>query len=409
MGNVNKTWRSQKRHRDGSIKSINGILYARIQYVDESTGKRKEKLRRANSRLEARELIKRMRVEIARGGQSTLEADRLTLEQLSQRYKSVRLIPAIYQNGIKVAGKRSLGPTLSSLAPLLSAFGKKRIRTIRPSDVESYKIHRLATPVETIIKHKILDGRTKKFVIAVETRRRPRKIASVNRELELLRAMFNFARSEGLVASSPFDHGGKLISSAAEVERNRVMLAEEESRLLAACSGRREHLRALVIVAVDTAMRRGELFKLKWSDVNLVSREITVVAANAKTERMRMVGLTERAQNVLYSLWELSPKSGEDLVFGITNSVKNSWRAACSDAGIEDLRFHDLRHTATTRLVRAGVPATEVMKITGHTQMKTFLRYLNLTSESVAASAGMLDSYLQYHKTEFEGAQQFSN
>lgn len=394
MRTPSTNWRREKRHRDGSIKVINGILYARVQYVDESTGKRKEKLRRAESKKDARDLIKAMRAELLTGGQGTLEADQMSLDQLSDRYKSVRLVPAIYQNGIKVAGKRSLGPTLSSLAPLLEAFGRKRIRGIRPSDVEGYKLHRLATPVEIVVKRRQLDDKTGKIRIITEVKQRPRKIASVNRELELLRAMLNFAKAEGLLISSPFDHGGKLISTAAEVERDRVLPANEESRLLAACNGRRRHLHSLIVVAVDTAMRRGELFKLRWADVNLPDREIVVKAANAKTERARTVGLTARAQRELYSLWNQSAMCENDLVFGITNTVKNAWKAACEEADIKDLRFHDLRHTATTRLIRAGVPATEVMKITGHTQMKTFLRYLNLTSESVASSASMLETYL---------------
>lgn len=402
-------WRKDKRHRDGSIKLINGVLYARIQYLDESTGKRKEKLRRADSKKEARELIKAMRVELLNGGQGTLEADQMSLNQLSERYKSVRLVPAIYQNGIKVAGKRSLGPTLSSMTPLLEALGKKRIRSIRPSDIEEYKLRRLNTPVEIVVKKKYRDPRTDKLRIIVETQRRTRKMASVNRELELLRAMLNFAKAEGLLIKSPFDHGVKLISSAAEVERDRVLSADEEARLLATCTGRRHHLRSLIIVAVDTAMRRGELFKLQWKDVNLPNRELTVIAANAKTERARTVGLTTRAQEELYELWEKSAKCRNDLVFGITNTVKNAWKAACEEANIRDLRFHDLRHTATTRLIRAGVPATEVMKITGHTQMKTFLRYLNLTSESISASARMLDSYLSSNLEALEASTGLEN
>lgn len=71
-----------------------------------------------------------------------------------------------------------------------------------------------------------------------------------------------------------------------------------------------------------------------------------------------------------------------------------AFATACSRANITDLHFHDLRHTATTRMIRAGVPHTEVMKITGHTQMKTFLRYLNLGSDAVQNAATMLGAYI---------------
>lgn len=392
-------WRKQKRHRDGSIKIVNGVVYARVQYIDEATGKRREKLKRANNRKHARELIKKMRSELETGGQQTLESDKLTFSALAQRYKQTHLVPAVFQNGIKVAGKRSLMPSLSSLKPLEAHFGRKAVRSIRPSDIEAYKITRLNTPVEVEVKTQVFDPATKKNKIVKEVRKRVRKIASVNRELELLRAIFNFAKGEGLVISSPYEIKAKLITGSAEVHRDRVMSFDEEARLLAACAGRRSHLKPLIIVAADTAMRRGELFKLRWRDVDLASATVTVRAENAKTERPRCVGLSTRALAELVTLWESSPKEPDELIFGLSSTVKNAWKSACEEARIDDLRFHDLRHTATTRMIRAGVPASEVMKITGHSQLKTFLRYLNLTSESVTASAALLDGYLLSRQT----------
>ncbi len=176
--------------------------------------------------------------------------------------------------------------------------------------------------------------------------------------------------------------------------RERILTREEEARLIDGCEDRRQHLRALITVAVDTAMRRGELFKLRWSDVDLASGRITVRAENAKTEKMRVVGMTKRMLAELTNLWDKSPQNQNELVFGIVSTIKNGWKSLCLEAGVEDLRFHDLRHTATTRLIRAGVPVSEVMKITGHTQMSTFLRYLNQTHESVSESAKSLDRYL---------------
>ncbi|MBX3291578.1 MAG: site-specific integrase [Acidobacteria bacterium] len=272
------------------------------------------------------------------------------------------------------------------------------MRKIRPSDIEHYKLQRLNTPVEIPTNVLVYDPYVKKNVKKKKVVTRPRKIASVNRELELLRAMLNFAKSEGAIMVSPFETGTKLISTAAEVERDRVLSIDEERRLLDASVGRRAHIRPLIILAVDTAMRRGELFKLRWEDVDLPLRQITIKAENAKTERTRLVGLTERAVKELENLWDRSPKDVRGLVFGITSTVKNAWKSLRQECGLSDLRFHDLRHTATTRLIRAGVPASEVMKITGHTQLKTFLRYLNLTNESVTASAVALDGYLAEQK-----------
>ncbi len=88
----NENWRSEKRHREGSIKIINGIIYARIQYIDEITGKRKEKLRRAPNRTKAREFIKEMRLEMEQGGQTALESDKLTFSNVADRFEKTQII-----------------------------------------------------------------------------------------------------------------------------------------------------------------------------------------------------------------------------------------------------------------------------------------------------------------------------
>jgi len=82
------------------------------------------------------------------------------------------------------------------------------------------------------------------------------------------------------------------------------------------------------------------------------------------------------------------------MVFGITYTIKTAFKTACKKADIKEFRFHDCRHTATTRMIASGSPHTEVMKITGHTQLKTFLRYLNITSETASKVALRLDNYL---------------
>src|SRR5688500_17034380 len=94
------------RQRDGSIKTINGSLYARIQYLDVVTGKRNEKLKRARNRTHARELIKEMRAEYENRGQAGLEGDKIQFKAVAERYANIHLVPAVIQNGIKVAGRR---------------------------------------------------------------------------------------------------------------------------------------------------------------------------------------------------------------------------------------------------------------------------------------------------------------
>ena len=101
----------------------------------------------------------------------------------------------------------------------------------------------------------------------------------------------------------------------------------------------RELLKALIITAVDTAMRKGEIIKLRWRDVDFQMRTITIIAFNSKTAKARQVGMTQRVFDELKNLWEISPKSLDELVFGIKDNFKKSFASACSDAKIEKFRF----------------------------------------------------------------------
>jgi integrase len=141
-------------------------------------------------------------------------------------------------------------------------------------------------------------------------------------------------------------------------------------------------------------MRRGEILKLRWDSVNFTNKTITVVAMNTKTARARNVALTDRLRDELQELWQKSTKDQNGLVFGITDSFKKSFNSACKEAEIEDLHFHDLRHTAITRLINLGIAPMEIMKISGHTQMNTFTRYINPEASSIQNIAKALsDSY----------------
>src|SRR5688572_12056543 len=99
-------WRKQKREHGGSIRERDGKIFARIQYVGED-GRRREKERPAKNRKHARELIKEMRQELLQGGEGALEAHAMTFARLAASYEKTNLIPAVIQNGKKIAGRRS--------------------------------------------------------------------------------------------------------------------------------------------------------------------------------------------------------------------------------------------------------------------------------------------------------------
>lgn len=360
--------RAQKRY----WREIKGHLYARLQYQDDA-GKWKEKLKPISDKRIAFRVVEEMRRELEMHGQETLTSDKMVFQELVERYREVKVIPASYQNGVKISGKRSLEYFGYILPTLTEHFGHKQIRSIKPSDLENFKRKRL----NSVTMH----GRT-------------RKIASVNRELSILRTILNYAVQNDWLLKNPFTSCQGIIAISAEVERDRVLSFDEENRLLAVCTGLRQHLRPLLICALDTAMRRGEMFKMTWRDVNFATNEIYIPQTNTKTEEARSVGITPRLKTELKILWEISPKNLELGVFGVGESIKTAWKTACRLAKISDFRFHDCRHTATTRMIASGSPHTEVMKITGHSQIKTFLRYLNITSETANNVALRLNDYL---------------
>jgi integrase len=358
------------KRRTGYVFKDSGKWYARFTYVD-GTGKRRNvkwKVDWARNQTEAEEELLDVLREFEDRGERALNGNRMIFRELAKIYKARKLIPAEYVCERKVSGLRSWKTPRTFLRTLVEHFGAHHIKDITKSDVEDFKLMRLRTPT---------------------IRETQRAIASVNRELELLRAVLRFAQSEGWLKWIPYIQ----INKADESERMRILSQQEEPRLLASCTGRRSHLKPILIAALDTAMRRGELFKLCWSDVNLVKCSIFIKALNSRSPRPRSVGITPRLLSELKRLYEMSPKDSEGLVFGVQDTIKRSFASACKAAGIDGFRFHDCRHTAITRMLHSGLDAAEVMKVSGHTQWKTFLRYVNPDEVAVREYADKLAEY----------------
>jgi integrase len=134
---------------------------------------------------------------------------------------------------------------------------------------------------------------------------------------------------------------------------------------------------------------------LRWLGQILVwsGEQLRVRAFNTKTARSRTVALTLRAYTELLHVWEASARNECGLVFGGIKSVRASFTKACKAAHIIDFHFHDCRHTAITRLIRAGLPPVEVMRVSGHTTLSCLYRYSNLDSDTVFRAAAALDAY----------------
>jgi integrase len=383
------------RIRKGREVERDGRWYARIRWTDEN-GKERDLWIPAKNKSDASGIVEEKLHELKMNGEQSLDTVNMTFAEFADDFQKTYLIPAEINNGIKTAGRRSLTGIDAQVNVLRAFFGKRKLRQIRYSHIRAFRAERLKTPV---VRIKVV--RKKRSDVGKKVRvERPRSLASVHRDLQLLRRMLNVALREGIIPKNPFNCGDPLISAAAENSRERVLGHDEEERLLDACMTpddqgrkRREHLRPILVCALETAMRAGEIMKLTWGDVDLKAGIITVRAANCKTEKRRIVPVTERLRVELEALWRTSPQTPDWSVFGVEDTVKKSFASACRFAKVDGFRFHDCRHTAITRMIAAGIPAPEVMKISGHTQMSTFLRYLNPTVETMNRHAETLTAY----------------
>lgn len=384
----------------GSVLVIAGKLCARIRYTD-ANGNRREIRRQVANEKEGQKILEKIRRQLRDNGPAIVDGDRMTFGELADRYQTLFIKPPEYADGIKIAGMRSWRTRKQMLGVLKDHFGNRRLNAITVSALEEFaSIRRRAPRIVSVPSPPAPDGGRRQPIKKPVGGRR--NIATINRELELLRAVLNYAEREGWITRNPFFRGSGIIRRAEEVPRERILSEDEEARLLGACVGRCEHLRPIVIAALDTAARQGELFQLKWSDVDRSRLLIRLTSYKGKRTTFRKVAMTERLASEIEMLWAVSDKNPDTLVFGIVNNVKNGWATVCKNAGIEDLRFHDLRHTATTNMVRAGVSMTamgkmgispsEVMKLTGHTQPVTFARYVNTNEETASRLAEALDA-----------------
>ncbi|MBV9068488.1 MAG: site-specific integrase [Acidobacteria bacterium] len=359
-----------------------------MTYTHAVTGKRKDIQRRARTRADAIDLRDQLVREIDETDGRSLDHERKTMKELIAYYRDHYAKPAEYVDGKKVAGLRSLDTVLSQLNTIETYFQATSIRSITYDDIRQFRSERMATPVVVIkTERDTRTGKTKK--VRVE---RQRSVATVNRELALLNRLFNVAFRQAWLLRNPFANGEPLTTPSGETHRERIITREEEARLLEACdaAGRR-HLRPIIICALDTGMRQGEIFKLTWNDVDLQRRTIHVRAFNTKTMRARQVAMTSRLYAELFML--ASDHAGpESSVFGVTDNVKRSFDRVRTIAGLDGVRFHDLRHTAATRLTRGHLSLPEVGRILGHTQPRTTYRYVNADDATTHRAAAILDA-----------------
>jgi integrase len=351
------------RSREGSVyeNKKRKCYIAQLDWTDDQ-GKRRQRKRQVASKTEGKTLIKKWLRELEEEGSAYLDAERLTFKEAAEEYKLVRLVEPVYRGGKKVAGQRGWEFARYRLVHIIEYFGSRRLRSITYADVEKYRNERLATPVE----------RTGL----------PRSIADVNRSLALLSGLFTYCVQKEWLTRSPFSKGKPLIESSLENVRQRILSTDEQRAILQACkNNKRRHAYPIILTALDSGCRRGELLTLKWADVDLEKGTLHVRALNAKTNRERIIDLEPLTVEELRKLHKESGGNPDDLVFGIKNNIDMAWRSALKDAKVTGARFHDCRATSITFGLLRGRSVPFAMARSGHSDSAIFMRYVRMAEE----------------------------
>jgi integrase len=215
-----------------------------------------------------------------------------------------------------------------------------------------------------------------------------------DKALKRLRHFCNWAVEKGYANRTPFKTGNGVVAfHFAKEPRSRRLEGDEEQRLVENADS---HLRALVIAALETACRKGELLELRWRDVKWDQNVLLVPASVSKTAEDRDVPKTQRLRAVL-EMRRHAPDGtahhSDAYVFGndlgeLVTDIRSQWERCCTAAGIDGLVFHDLRREAASRLRESGAPDHVVAAWLGHANISTTSRYLR-------TSRAGLQRYLQ--------------
>ena len=241
-------------------------------------------------------------------------------------------------------------------------------------------------------QHKFLDDITRRDIEAYMKKRRERiSGAGANRELSLLKHMFNIAIEKGYLGENP----AKGVKRSKEAPwRYRFLFSEEEIQRLAAAAG--PHLRPILAVAFGTGLRKGDILALQWRDIDLEHGIITLTMQ--KTEDAIRIPMLPMVREVLERM--RTQAKGSPYIFSFNGhkigDIKTAFRAALRRSGLleKGYRFHDIRRTFATMLYNRGVVLTKIQRLLGHKSVLTTERYLGVKFEETRQAIQALDQPL---------------
>jgi integrase len=283
----------------------------------------------------------------------TIEAKKHTLSDLIDRYIKNEL-PKKPKNGPKQKAQLE--------------WWKEQVGKMNLSDI--------TTPLLVECKERLLQGKTHRGTI--------RSGATANRYLAALSHVFSKASKEwGWLEVNPLSK----VSREKEAKgRVRFLSDDERARLLDACkNSRNKQLYLIVMMALSTGARQGEIMGLTWDDVSFEQRRI--ILRDTKNTETRAVPLVATAFDLLKEHSRIR-QIGTNLVFPRPGnqghkpmSIREAWENAVKAAGIENFRFHDLRHSCASYLAMNGATLAEIAEVLGHKTLQMVKRYAHLSEQ----------------------------
>jgi len=250
---------------------------------------------------------------------------------------------------------------------LIPFFGKKSLADITPADVEAFRAQR-----------KLRNGKAP-------------TAATVNADHAFLKHILSVAERRSFIATNV---AKRVPLPSPNNERDRILTEDEWKRLYAAAS---PHLKPIVLVAYQLGLRLGEILGLTWDQIDLQRGFIKLRAKDTKTKEARLVPLTPEVRSSLAEIAKVR-RLNTNRVFLYqgkpVREIKKAFHNAVRATGVENLRFHDLRHCAATNLRRAGVDTVTAMKIVGHKSERMHRRYNAVAESDLTLAAAKLHTYI---------------
>ena len=262
-----------------------------------------------------------------------------------------------------------------SLKDLLQSYAKKVSVNLQDPSVEIYRIDYFCR--HPIAANKLINLNQRHFEHLRDERLRVVKHGTVYADLMLFRRVFKTAINTwgyGL-PNNPVEY--IQLPSPHKPRKRRLENGEEKDILNAASSQRNVYILPVIVFAIETGMRRSEILRLRWCDVDLDIGFASLF--ETKNGEDRRIPLTRKCIGLLQNLQKI-----DERVFPISLAcLRLAWCRARNKAGIKDLRFHDLRHEAISRFFEMGMSVPEVALISGHKDVRQLFRYTHLNPKHV--------------------------